>query len=115
MGKPIKEIVDHGISMYRQRKCRCDICKAAASAERLKYRPKKNNTPIRLDGAVFVARLIRDERHTAINTNLISKWRSNGIDLYAADKWCIKLGYHPIEIWGQDFYQQCEEEELIDN
>lgn len=117
MGKPIKNITEHGISMYRYRHCRCDICKQAASAQRKQYRPvkpKQDNKNIRLDGEVFVARLIRDERHGAINTNLISKWSRFGIDIYAADRWCVKMGYHPTEIWGQDFYQDCTEEELID-
>lgn len=118
MGRNIKNITEHGISMYRYRHCRCDICKQAASAQRKQYRPvkpKQDNKNIRLDGVVFVARLMRDERHGAINTNLISKWTRKGIDIYAADRWCIRMGYHPSEIWGQDFYQDCTEEELIDN
>lgn len=114
MTRPIKNITEHGISMYRYRQCRCDICKQAASEQRLRFRPKTDNKRIRLDGEVFVARLIRDERHTSINTHLISKWRSKGIDIYNADEWCVRLGYHPIEIWGQAFYQQCDEEELVD-
>lgn len=117
MAKPIKNITEHGISMYRYRQCRCDICKAAASAQRKAFRPKSKNhdsKKIRLNGEVFVARLIKDNRQGAINTNLISKWSRFGIDIYHADEWCMKLGYHPIEIWGQDFYQDCTEEELID-
>lgn len=113
MNRTLKNITEHGISMYRQRHCRCDICKAAATAERLKYRPKKNPVSIRLDGTRFVERLLRDNRHGAINTNLISKWQRFGIDLYAADRWCVRLGYHPIEIWGNDFYRNTEEE-LVD-
>jgi hypothetical protein len=100
--------------MYRYRQCRCDICKAAAAAQRVQFRPKTDNKKIRLDGNPFVERLIKDERHASINTNLISKWRRLGIDIYNADEWCVKLGYHPTEIWGQAFYQQCSEEELID-
>lgn len=118
MGKPIKEITEHGISMYRYRQCRCDICKQAASAQRKAFRPKPKNHDsknIRLDGERLVARLMKDERHTAIGSHLISKWTNQGIDIYNADAWCMKLGYHPIEIWGQDFYQDCTEEELIDN
>jgi len=114
MAKQIKDITEHGISMYRYRQCRCDICKQAASEQRKRFRPKSDNKRIRLDGAPFVARLIRDNRHGAINTNLISKWSRFGIDIYNADEWCVRLGYHPSEIWGQDFYQDCCEEELVD-
>lgn len=100
--------------MYRYRQCRCDTCKQAASEQRKHFRPKSDNKRIRLDGEVFVARLVRDNRHGAVNTNLISKWTRFGLDIYNADEWCVKLGYHPTEIWGNDFYQQCDEEELVD-
>jgi hypothetical protein len=114
MNRTKKEIVEHGISMYRQRGCRCETCRTAMTEERKKFRKLTDNKPIRLNGEVFVDRLIRDERHFAINTNVISKWRRFGIDIYNADEWCVKLGYHPSEIWGQDFYQQCSEEEMMD-
>jgi hypothetical protein len=109
-----KEINEHGISMYRQRGCRCQTCRTAMTEQRKRFRKLSDNKPIRLDGEVFVDRLIRDERHFAINTNVISKWRRFGIDIYNADEWCVRLGYHPSEIWGQDFYQQCSDEEMVD-
>jgi hypothetical protein len=113
MSRPIKNITEHGISMYRYRNCRCDICKEAAAQQRMRFRPKTDNKKIRLDGEPLVSRIIKDDRQANINTNLISKWRRFGIDIYNADEWCIKLGYHPTEIWGNDFYQQTNEEELV--
>lgn len=111
MNRTKKDITEHGISMYRYRQCRCDICKASAAKQRKRFRPTANKS-IRLDGEPFVERLIKDNRHGAINTNLISKWRRLGLDIYNADEWCVKLGYHPTEIWGQDFYQDCCDDEL---
>lgn len=114
MNRTKKEITEHGLSMYRYRQCRCDICRAAMTAQRRQFRKLSDNKPIRLDGEVFVDRLIKDNRQAGINTNVISKWRRFGIDIYNADEWCVKLGYHPTEIWGNDFYQQCNEDELVD-
>lgn len=62
-----------------------------------------------LDAEPFIAKLLKDERQQAIPTGMISRWREKGISIYAADKWSIKLGYHPYEIWGQDFYRNCHE------
>jgi hypothetical protein len=38
-------------------------------------------------------------------------WLEKGIDIYWADFWCIKFGYHPVEIFGNAFYQGCFDEE----
>ena len=84
------------------------------TAQRRQFRKLTDNKKIRLDGELLVSRLIKDERHANINTNLISKWRRFGIDIYNADEWCVRLGYHPTEIWGNDFYQQCHEDDLVE-
>ena len=113
MNRTKKNITEHGISMYRYRNCRCDICKAAAAEQRAKFRTTSPNKKIRLDAEPLIQRLTVDERLAWVNTGLRDKWRKGGIDIYNADEWCIKLGYHPIEIWGKDFYQDCNEEELV--
>jgi len=113
MNRTKKNITEHGISMYRYRNCRCDTCKQAAAEQRAKFRTTSPNKKIRLDAEPLIQRLTTDERLAWVNTGLRDKWRKAGIDIYNADEWCIKLGYHPIEIWGKDFYQQCNEEELI--
>ena len=114
MNRTKKNITEHGLSMYRQRGCRCDVCKEAIANERKRFRKYSDRKSIRLNGEIFVARLLADERHGAIDSTMISKWRRFGIDIYNADEWCVKLGYHPSEIWGQDFYQQCGDDELMD-
>lgn len=106
-----KPITEHGISMYRYRNCRCETCAKAAAEQRKQFRkPRTDNKNITLDGTPLLQRLEQDGRIIAIHTAQRDKWRTRGINIYSADSWCIKLGYHPVEIWGNDFYQQCEEE-----
>lgn len=110
-GSKKKEITEHGMSMYRQRGCRCEICSAAAAAERRKYRPVKQKI-IYLDSELFIQRMEKDGYRPFINNEQIARWKKSGkIELYSADRWCCKFGYHPTEIWGDDFYQGAFDEE----
>lgn len=107
---PKKDSFKHGAGAYRNRGCRCDVCKEANRISKLKYRPKSDSLKIRLDATPLIDRLIRDERLAAVDNSRLSTWRRDGLDLYAADRWCIRLGYHPIEVWGQAFYLGATEE-----
>ena len=98
----------HGLHAYRVHKCRCEICSTASKTARKRYRRLSDAVTVRLDGQPLIDRLTRDGRLNAVENSKISGWRKNGIGIYAADKWCIRLGYHPIEIWGQDFYVAVE-------
>jgi hypothetical protein len=109
-----KEITEHGMSMYRQRKCRCDICKQAAADQRKQFRKPDHIPTVRLDGHTLLERLEADGRLLAVHTSIRDKWRRFGIAIHSADFWCIKLGYHPVEIWGNDFYQDLPQDELVD-
>lgn len=100
----------HGLHAYRVRKCRCDLCVNANEESRRRYRPLSDSVKIRLDSGPFIRRLTRDGRLDAVENSTIASWRKSGIGIYSADKWCIRLGYHPIEIWGQDFYVSIEPE-----
>jgi hypothetical protein len=94
----------HGLNAYRVYKCRCEICITANTESKRKYRPLSDAVKVRLDAQPLISRLTRDGRLAAVENSKISSWRKDGIGIYSADKWCIRLGYHPIEIWGQDFY-----------
>lgn len=100
----------HGASAYRNRGCRCDVCKEATRLAKIKYRPKSDAVKVRLDATPLIDKITRDGRLEAVENSRISQWRKAGIDLYAADRWCIRLGYHPIEVWGQAFYRGATEE-----
>lgn len=107
---PKRAPVTHGASAYRNRGCRCDVCKEANRVQKLKYRPKSDAIKVRLDATPLIDKITRDGRLEAVENSRISQWRKAGIDLYAADRWCIRLGYHPIEVWGQAFYLGATEE-----
>lgn len=100
----MQTIVKHGRNAYVKYKCRCEICCQETLEYKRGYRARKGKVSRRLDSAPFIARLERDERLAAVDPTFVSKWRRNGIDVWAADRWSIRLGYHPLEIWGQDFY-----------
>lgn len=95
----------HGRSTYLKYKCRCDICCTEARAYRKRFREANINAGLRVDATPLLDRLLQDERHGAVPARTKSRWRAEGIELYNADTWAIRLGYHPIEIWGQDFYR----------
>jgi len=105
--------ITHGASAYRNKKCRCDVCTEANRLQKLKYRPKSDSVNIRLDATPLISLLTRHGRLEAVDNGRIGQWRKNGIDLYAADRWCIRLGYHPIEVWGQAFYLGATEEAVV--
>lgn len=95
----------HGRSTYLKYKCRCTICVEDAREYRRNIRP----TVLMLDGEPLIDRLTRDGRITSIKTSATHKWKTRGLSVYLADRWAVKLGYHPYEIWGNEFYRGCNE------
>lgn len=102
----------HGVSGYRTWGCRCEVCVEAMRADRRKYRKKSDSCRIRFSPEPLIERLERDERMTAVSSSVIHRWRRDGLDVYGVDRWCIKLGYHPTEIYGQDFYAGIDLDEV---
>lgn len=99
--------IKHGRSSYLKYHCRCDICVTDAREYRKRYRIENINAGLRVDATPLLDRLDRDGRTGAIDSGIKSRWRAEGMDIYSADRYAIRLGYHPIEIWGQDFYRNC--------
>ena len=96
----------HGRSTYLKYKCRCDIC--CQDAKRYKRERKLKlggDTDIRLDATPLINRLIADGQLALVPRGAVRGWRERGMSVYLADKWCIKLGYHPYTIFGQAFYE----------
>ena len=101
---------EHGKAMYRRMGCRCDICKAANAASKKKY-TKLAPKQVLLDGVPLIAIIERAGRLREFDYRQIDRWRDNGVNVYVADFWCMKLGYHPTEVFGSDFYRGCFDEE----
>lgn len=50
---------------------------------------------------------------TGYSRAMINRWRAEGeIPLYAADRAAIRAGAHPLLIWGDEFHQGCELEDV---
>lgn len=96
----------HGTAMYR-RGCRCDTCVTTMREYRRQFKPLSDAADLRLSVEPLVERLAQADRLSELDPHRISQWRRNGwmVSVYWADKWAIKLGFHPFEVWGWDFYK----------
>jgi hypothetical protein len=47
---------------------------------------------------------------TTMKQNL-KRWKEKGITVYEADEKCMKLGYHPVEVFGDSYFDGLYEEE----
>lgn len=94
----------HNRNTYVKHKCRCDVCRQANSDYKKSRRPVATYH-LRLDSAPLISRLEKDNRLVAVSNKCLNRWVREGIELYNADRTCIKLGYHPTEIWGNQFYE----------
>jgi hypothetical protein len=110
MNNTKKDMTEHGVSMYRYRKCRCQVCKDAMNEQRRLYRKLKRRFYISADP--LIAKLEQIEKLADIDSATMKSWRMKGISVYSADYWCLKYGYHPAEIFGQAFYTGCFDEEF---
>ena len=104
----------HGINAYKRRGCRCEVCSEAHRQTNIKERLKSRRTPIKhhlIDATPLV------ELYCSISTrdknfrSSIEKWKKNGISVYDADTYCMKLGFHPIEIFGSAYFEGLLDEE----
>ena len=106
-----KEFTEHGMGMYRYRRCRCEICCAAMREERGRYGAKSDNSKLQLDATPLLEFLEKKEYTSLYESNTIKRWREKGINVYMADKVCLRFGVHPAEIFGSAFYEGCFGEE----
>lgn len=97
---------NHGITGYQKYACRCETCVDAAKQVRARHRPYSDNSKLRLSGQTFIDRLVKDERY--YDRNMALRIIKEGLSVYAADRWAVKYGYHPYEIWGDAFYEGTE-------
>ena len=102
---------NHGITGYQRYKCRCETCVEAAKAVRARHRPYSYNSKVRLDAQVLIDRLDADGRW--YDRNMARRLIQEGVSVYAADRWAVRYGYHPYEIWGDAFYEGCEYEPAV--
>lgn len=100
---------NHGIGRYRKHGCRCEVCSAAYAEYRRSLR-KHQDTPPLIDPEPLIKFIIElGEPMTATKTRLMESWRKNGIDIYRVDKLCVARGFHPFEVYGDEWWRvDCE-------
>lgn len=111
MNRTRKVYTEHGMGMYRQRGCRCEICNAAMAAHRKKYRKMSDNSKLMLDATPLMEWLERNEQLYFLDSNTVARWRERGIGVYTADALCTRMGVHPAEVFGFKFYEGCFDEQ----
>ncbi len=106
--------MNHSLRGYKTYKCRCDICVAAYVRAKAAENYKNRRTPINhvLISAEPLVRMFVDIRLSGGNMNKkIQRWRQEGISVYEADEVCMKMGYHPFEVFGPAYFEGLEQEE----
>lgn len=94
----------HGVWGYRHWKCRCDVCLKAYEGHIAKRR-KHREPPVHIDPEPLIEFILKtDGKMTGSLLNSMVRWRASGVDLYTADRHCIKRGAHPSQIYGDDWW-----------
>lgn len=90
----------HGISGYKRGGCRCPICQAAYEAYNTNRRKYPELAP-KIDPEPLIAFIIESgEKITGGLSQQFERWRASGVDLFIADRHCVKRGVHPFEVYG---------------
>jgi hypothetical protein len=102
----------HNRNTYLRHKCRCELCVADAADYRRRRRIELGgDTDVRLPGAPLLA-FVRKMTDQRIQHAIVKSWLENGVSPYTVDKWCTRFGSHPAEVYGDEFYRGCFEEEV---
>lgn len=97
----------HNRNTYLRYKCRCTECvEDAANYRRMRRIERGGDTDVRLPAwpLIIFLRKVSDER---IQHATLKSWLEKGVSPYTADKWCMRFGAHPAEVYGQAFYEGC--------
>lgn len=109
------EDIVHSLARYRFYKCRCDLCVAAHAAYNASRR-KHRLIAAHIDPAPLIE-MIRRSGEMVSNGGLckqVERWETRGIDVYEADRQCVKRGYHPFEVFGEAWFAVPTEEGIDD-
>lgn len=102
----------HGLSGYKRKKCRCETCSEAYAEYRIKERLKYRRTPIKhhlIDATPLIE--LYKEFSNKNGRRILKKWETEGISVYDADTYCMRLGLHPLEVFGASYFDGLTEEE----
>jgi hypothetical protein len=96
----------HGkLNTYKRDGCRCDLCKEVGSKyNATRYRPRP-----RLPLAPILACL--DESKKTNKARLEKTYGETGVTIGWADRFCISMGKHPWEVYGDLWFQDLWDKE----
>jgi lambda repressor-like predicted transcriptional regulator len=92
--------------------CRCDNCREAhTSGTTIRMQRRKRTKKQRLSFDPIIA--LFDDDSTAsdmadaigCHPSAIKRYKTEGMSLDIADRVAIRLGFHPIVIWGSDYWK----------
>ena len=93
--------VKHGVSRYRGYKCRCDLCVAAYAEFNRLRRKHTDEVQVMIDPAPLIALVLAEDfRPGGAVHRQVRRWEENGLDVYEADRQCVRRGFHPLEVFG---------------
>ena len=104
----------HGMRGYKVHKCRCETCVGGFMAYKARQSLKNRKAAIKhhiIDGKPL-AELFKS-LHGRLDTSqrrLVKRWTTVGISVYEADKYAVRFGYHPYEIFGESYFEGLDEE-----
>ena len=102
--------IKHGVNGYNKHACRCEICKQAKHEQRFRDKPRASK--LKLDCEPLIRKLELSDQIHLVSPRRVFHWRQNGgINVYYADKWAVRFGWHPAEVWGMAFYEGCFDED----
>lgn len=81
--------------------CRCDKCKATIKARNLKRGGRKRVPKVPFDPIIEAMSL----EMRGIHSNTVRANAGKEISIFMADRWCVKLGYHPWTIYGDLWFR----------
>lgn len=98
----------HNRNTYLKHKCRCEACCAdAAEYKRRRRIEMGGDTDVRLPGEPLLAFVRSQSTERLVQHHVAQSWIEKGVSPYTIDRWCVKLGVHPAEIYGDAFYRGC--------
>ena len=100
----------HGTSnTYLRKGCRCEPCKAAEAERKRRTRRRKDEKFPRhrakaqwpLDA---ILALVPDSKdRLEIDSTVWNRCATRGMSDRTADHWCVRLGYHPVSVFGWEW------------
>lgn len=86
--------------------CRCEPCTRANNSYQRSRRSKRVNLPS--EPLLSMYEGVPDEEvanRLGISRATLLRWKTRGISLTAGDRVAVRLGVHPLFIWGGDYWK----------